>query len=143
LKHTKLRLASHDPTTASSLATSGCTASSPQDVSGAGVATATKNDLKKIAVPAYQSATTMSCSIPANTEGVVVPIRSSNRENCIMSAVGPQAPPWLPVHSQNCFSREILCHSCKQITCWKLLQLTPNIRRKLPRKHPKNALTAI
>jgi hypothetical protein len=52
-----------------------------------GVAITTKNDLKRIIVPDYQSTATVSCSIPATTEGVVAPRRTSNKENCILSAL--------------------------------------------------------
>jgi len=55
------------------LFTSGSTASNPQDASDAGVAIATKNALKKVTVPANQSAANVSHSITAVTEGVVVP----------------------------------------------------------------------
>jgi hypothetical protein len=51
------------------------------------MAIATRNTLRRITVPAYRSAVTVSRSIPATTEGVVEPRRSSKRENCIISAL--------------------------------------------------------
>jgi hypothetical protein len=51
------------------------------------VAIATKNALRRITLPAYKSAATVSHSIPAATKGVVAPRRSSNEEICIMPAL--------------------------------------------------------
>jgi hypothetical protein len=51
------------------------------------VVIATRNTLRRITVPAYRSAATVSRSIPATTEGVVEPRRSANGENRITSAL--------------------------------------------------------
>jgi len=73
----------HSVTTVSGSAIFGSTASSPQDVSGAGVDIATKNALKRITVPAYRSAATVSRSIETNIEGADALRTSSSGGNCI------------------------------------------------------------
>jgi len=114
----------------------------------------------------------VSCSVLENTEGVVAPRQSSNRENHVMPAlrhplVTPSLPnlflqgnhmPQLQKTLQTYFSKETICHSCrkpsKPISPRKpyaiaaenhVLEtpLIPIIRRILPSKHPKNALMAI